>query len=257
MRSNAGASRWTARRWIASLIILFVLQVGLLFIVSEKHSAPKALQRRTQVRLLTKPMTQTQRFSRLLATDPTAFVLAHPRGFSGGAWLDNPAEKYVVPDWDEPPRWLELNVPALGTVFTNFLRGVGENGLHIADKIAPEMFVLVEPPRSPAASRFFIEGDLADRPLLSILAPPVWPSTEILRNSTVQLLVDGAGNVVSARLLSRSGLMAADQRAVSLARDLNFRPLNAGPGSTNLMSGKITFQWETVPAPADAVSEFE
>lgn len=257
MRPATGASRWTARRWIVSIVIFFALQVGLLFIVSEKRSAPKPVHRRTQVRLLTKPMTQTQRFSGLLATDPTAFVLAHPRGFSGGAWLENPAEKYVVPDWDEPPRWLELNVPALGTVFTNFLRGVGENGSHITDKIAPEMFSLVEPARSPAASRFFLEGELVDRPLLSTISPPVWPSADVLRNSTVQLLVDGAGNVVSARLLSRSGSMAADQRAVSLARELNFRPLNSGAGSTNLMSGKITFQWETVPAPANAASEFE
>jgi hypothetical protein len=75
-----------------------------------------------------------------------------------------------------------------------------------------------------------------------------WPYADVIAPSKVQVLVDAAGNVVSAVLLpSENGFTAADhydaadQRALELARALRFTP------SARLTFGRITFNWQTVP----------
>ncbi|MDB6024677.1 MAG: hypothetical protein JWM68_900 [Verrucomicrobiales bacterium] len=250
-------NRWSARRWCCTILILFCVQVLAVFLISHKGSSKNVEKTKTTFRLLTKPLSEVEAFSSLFATDPTVFVLASSRGFSGGTWLKMPAQDYAIADWDEPARWLELNREQLGSVFTNFLRGTEVSSLQIAEKLPARFAAAEESPRNPTASRFLIEGALNKRPLLSSLNPPVWPHTDILRNSIVQISVSGAGDVVLARLLSRSGFSAADQKAVAIARELRFKPVNNGDGASNLTIGKVIFQWETVPAPTNAVSEFE
>jgi hypothetical protein len=168
-----------------------------------------------------------------------------------------PVQDYAIADWDEPARWLELNYDQLGKVFTNFLRGAEVAPLQIAQKIPARFHVDEEVPRNPTSSRFVIEGGLNQRAVVSSPNLPVWPHTDILRNSAVQISVNGAGDVILARLFSRSGSPAADQKAVALARELTFKPVNIGDGATNFTVGKVIVQWETVPAPTNAVSEFE
>jgi len=67
----------------------------------------------------------------------------------------------------------------------------------------------------------------------------------------VQVLVDAAGNVVSAVLLppanpgdAASQFATADQRALELARRLRFEP------APRLTVGQMNFDWRTVAPPA-------
>ena len=69
--------------------------------------------------------------------------------------------------------------------------------------------------------------------------------------SRVQVLVDEAGDVVSAVLLPPDNPAeaaghdaAADQRALALARAARFAP------SSRLTVGQMIFNWRTVPPPA-------
>jgi hypothetical protein len=96
-----------------------------------------------------------------------------------------------------------------------------------------------------------IEDDLAQRPLLGPIFLPAWPYANLIAPSKVQVLVDAAGNVVSAILLPPgSGYAAADQydradqRALELARTARFTP------ASRLTVGRMTFNWHTVPPPA-------
>jgi len=86
----------------------------------------------------------------------------------------------------------------------------------------------------------------------------------------VQVLVDAAGNVISAALLPPENLLQpsavresvepsavrdpdADARAVELARNARFAPLspNAGSVASNLLGrlavGQLIFNWQAVP----------
>jgi hypothetical protein len=254
MSSGAVIVRWKTSRWLFTILTLAAVQVGLIFLVSQKNTPVKARSPHARVRLLTKPFSDQETITQIIAGDPTVFVLANNRGFSGAAWLQMPVQDYATPDWDEPTRWLNLNVAELGGVFTNFLNGVGDHAVQIAEKLSPAIKDSEEAPRISTSSRFAIEGDLSSR-LISSPILPVWPSADILHSSTVQVCLNGSGEVVLARLLTRSGLPVADQKAVTLAREFAFKPVNTGEGATNLVSGTIVFQWETVPVAIQ--SEFE
>ncbi len=248
---------WGHRRWWFVIVVLFGMQLGLLFLISEKVLPAKPAPKKTAVLMLTKRFSENETFSNLLIPNPTVFVTANARGFSGEAWLNMPPQDYSIPDWDEPSRLLEINADRLGEVFTNFLRGTPETEVQIADKISTDLISFEEGTNRLAVSRFMFEGDIAKRPLLSIPELPIWPYTDVLRSTVVQLSVNGSGEVVFARLLSRCGLSTADQRAITIARELQFKPVNGSNAARNLMEGKIIFQWETVAAPTNTVSEFE
>jgi TonB family protein len=73
---------------------------------------------------------------------------------------------------------------------------------------------------------------------------PAWPSDQLLSNSVVQIAVNSAGQVVSARLLGRSGLPGADNMALDKSRNLRFKPVPASPPAW----GRAVFAWETAEA---------
>ena len=115
----------------------------------------------------------------------------------------------------------------------------------------------------PQQSRIRIQGALARRELLSRLQPPSWPHSEILSNTTVQLVVDASGQPFSATLLSRSGLAAADESALRMVTEARFKPLplptglaartgSVGKGE-DLTWGRIIFEWHTLPVPGTNV----
>jgi hypothetical protein len=92
-----------------------------------------------------------------------------------------------------------------------------------------------------------VEGDLAQRQLPSQISLTNWPYPDVIAPSKVQVLVDAAGNVVSAVLLPSENNVevaahydAADARALELARSLRFAP------SPRLTFGKLIFNWRTV-----------
>ena len=108
--------------------------------------------------------------------------------------------------------------------------------------------VVVSPARG---STLRMEGDLTRRRLLTPMELPVWPLADVIAPSQVQVLVNEAGNVVSAVLLpsdnSREALShnsTADQRALEFARAAQFAP------APHLTIGRMIFTGLTVPPPA-------
>ena len=130
----------------------------------------------------------------------------------------------------------------------------------VALSITPRLPVRLEPEMTVAPgslklandhSTFHIEGNLAQRRLLTTFNLPSWPSPDILTNSVVQLLVDARGLPLSASLLSRSGSKNADQFALDQANAARFASVvQTGPNrSTNVMDGvtlgEVVFEWHT------------
>ncbi|MGI8964999.1 MAG: energy transducer TonB family protein, partial [Limisphaerales bacterium] len=187
----------------------------------------------------------------LLAKNPALFILASEEGFSGEAWLEVNSPNYDLPELTEAPHWLRLDVEELGETFTRFTQTGGPTVFQVADKLpasasALKLFAASDPGKTQ--SLFRAEGDLKRRTLLSAPQLVSWPHPELLSDSVVQTAVGESGEIISARLLERSGLSAADQKAIEIVRNLSFAPIpvetNAAP---QLTWGRIIFQWFTIP----------
>jgi len=86
------------------------------------------------------------------------------------------------------------------------------------------------------------------------------PGTDLLANSSVQVVVDANGNVLSAVLTQDpgrspvlsapgSGSAEADRLALDLAKSVRFAPLPRKAGlAPRLMVGTIVLEWQTIPA---------
>ena len=187
----------------------------------------------------------------LIALDnPTLFALPH---------ADDIASKmYAIPPpdfrWTEPPG--ELLMPAgedLGAIFIRFMQ-TNQFAAPVLDfKPEPKLSEPV-PPLLPAFaenSALHIEGELAQRQWLNPMSLTNWPYSDVIAPSRIQVLVDAAGDVVSAVLLppddpeaAASHYDAADQSALEFARAARFAP------SSRLTIGQLTFDWRTVAPPA-------
>ena len=98
---------------------------------------------------------------------------------------------------------------------------------------------------------------MAQRRLLTSVALPSWPSSELLADSVVRMTVDADGRPVSCVLLQTNGLPEADREALARARALRFAPVSDGGGHTakSLAGrnwGNVVFEWHTLP-PTNAV----
>jgi hypothetical protein len=189
----------------------------------------------------------------LALNDPTLFVLPHQKDFASAIWLPVPALKPPSFRWTELPRWLSLSADKLGLAFNQFMQTNRFTGFELQLKPPVKLSTPGLPVESARAqtSTLQIQDDLAQRRLLDPINLPSWPYANVIAPSRVQLLVNEAGDVISAVLLPPdSGFTAADQydqadqRALELARTARFAP------SSRLTVGRMLFNWHTVPPPA-------
>ena len=246
--------RWTRRRWLYAIAIVFLTQVGLiLFFGEHPQNAPAPVKFRTAISLAADSWAEQQLADLPGLGDPSLFALPNLRGFSGEAWFSFAPLELHLTDWTEPPRWLNLEVKSLGQSFSKIAANNDTQPLLIVDKPMPPMTGLaLLIPTQPMASHsvLLIEGDLARRPLVTNAELPSWPNTDLLTNTVVQTLVDHFGFTLSATVLANSGLKDADQFALKAATEAQFQPMRRVKGAASpetLTSGKLVFVWHTVP----------
>jgi hypothetical protein len=194
----------------------------------------------------------------LLEELPDRAVLAEVtvHGFSGALWKGRAgttlaglssdggvsrlgAGRVVGPTF-APSQWGEPAVPVAGSVY---LASAGRPVSRAAQAAAVN---------SVRGSHIRLGGALSERAFLGPETLPDWPHSEVLAPSTVHLLVDGDGTVLSAQLLPPgSGLPAADAEAVRLAQQLQFELGRQGEETAGeRLWGSVTFVWRTLaPVP--------
>lgn len=257
MSGSLDLARWSNRRWMTVIGAVFAVQVLLVWLVAETPKTSSRTKNSMAVTLLSQPMTRRQITRHWLVPDPTIVVLASIHGYSGRVWLQTPTHDYQLPDWDEAPRWLEFNVQKAADAIEPLIGTNLSEAFQIVDKTAPPFVAPPEDEPVKFGSRFHLEGDIARRAVPTKIELPPWAATDLLTNSVVQLSIDGRGEINSARLLVRSGLPAADRRALAIARGLRFRPVNHGPDAAHLVSGTAVFQWRTIPVTNGVIERFE
>jgi len=240
--------RWV-RLWIA-IFCVFGLQVGLFFWFSDR--SPLKV-RATRPAPAVHSAVTTNGF--LLVEDPTLFVLPHHKSFSGQAWLQITNHDFQTEEDVESPRLLGLRRDELGTAFARYIETNTaprfEGGYSSRPELTPPPMPASTPIVLPSTVR--IEGELARRRLLSKFDLPAWQSADLLTNSVIQVLVDSVGTTLSAVLLTSSGNTNADPYALQLAKNARFESVQkAGPerpsaDRAGLMTGKLIFQWQTLP----------
>lgn len=252
MAASVERERWPRTRWWFAITVVLVLQVGLVFWLSDRSPiAPRSAANSTAVYLV-----EGFPAKWLTLPDPLLFSPASPHGFSGPLWLKTPKREYHLSDWTAPPSLLTLQVQNLGNAFSKFVQTNTAPTFAIADNptphvASPELFL----PDAPVAtqSTLRIEGELTKRAMVTPVALPSRPHTNILANSVVQVVVDLDGNTVSANLFSPSGSEDSDKYALDVARMLRYQSIRGnGPGQlpvATLNCGKLVFEWHTAPLP--------
>jgi TonB family protein len=239
---------WSRRRWGTTIGLALAGQLLLIFLLSERiqprSGRPPAPSR---FRLLGGPSTPLPWSQAPWLSDAAQFALVSPQGFSGPVWQQLPRFGPQVVEWSEPPRWLTQEVSRLGSSFTPGSDTGGWLSRVTTERPAPGLSGLpaLTAPMS-TNSTLTIEGELGARRLLSALALAGWPHHDVLLPSTVQVVVNPQGLVISATLLGSSGLAAADQRALELARAARFQPLSSPTQGLGLSWGRLVFEWQAV-----------
>jgi hypothetical protein len=247
---------WSRRRWWLTIGAVFLAHVGAVLWLSDRsplvlahHGNP------LKFRILDPDQTRALPET-LLANDPTLLVLANHEGFSGAAWLAADYD-YEPVHWSEPLRWLPLPVEQLGKSFERFVRTNPPPAFQLTEKLPIRVgFLQLLPPAETIRTQSVlrVEGPIQLRFAPSNL--PVWPHTDVLKPTIVEIAVDSYGEVQSARLAgspgARSGLPDADSAALALARVLQFEPLENGGGATDddgLVWGRLSFHWHAKAPP--------
>jgi len=241
----AGNASWTLGRWLMFIALIYAAHVILLFAFGARKE------------IVPRPVTNVPALE--LADDagewvalnnPTLFALPHPGDFASAIRRQTPDSQQPSFHWTEPPGWLPLPAREPGTIFNQFMQTNRFAGLELQLK-PPLKFSAPEAPGEPVlaqTSALLIQGDVARRPLLSQIDVPSLPYNDVIAPSTVQVVVDNAGNVVSAVLLPSDNFLEAaghfddaDRRALELARAARFAP------APQLSIGRLIFNWHSVP----------
>ncbi len=196
---------------------------------------------------------------------PTVFALPSPEGFSGEAWLRYRTPTTKPQPIQDSPSWLEMETNSFGSLFRGFVNQQTPPPMRVADLQVVWRDNFPSDPIPERHSDLYLEGDLTSRQLLSPVRLPAWPHTDVAAESHVQVLVDSDGRVLSAVLLESQGRLAssslalssrvpaADAFALDFARAARFSPLPPDrpravtETDTRLCSGRLIFQWTTIP----------
>lgn len=242
------SARWKARRWLAAFASIFLLQFLFIYFLSTRSpSTPGSLSRSFHLQIFSAPWTEAKFSKIFLESDPALFAIPGTHGFSGAAWLKDPVRDYEAGnlfEQKEPPFWLTLNVGQLGDSIGQFVRtNRAAPGLRREDS-APKIQIrlLAVADETKTNSQLRVEGQLAGREMISSAELASWPHTNLLSNSIAEVAVDQNGMVISARLLSKSGLEKADRSAMETARLAQF-----SRDRRSIAWGTLIFDWHTLP----------
>jgi TonB family protein len=239
--------RWSRRRWCLTIFAVTLAQVAALLALSQRTPPPpRATRSEPDIRVL--DPNGSRYTGALPGTDPTLFALINRRSFSGRGWMQFDQAEHELRDWQDEPRWLTLDARQFGADFRRLAANSGADRLAIQDKPAPRPTV---PPVASlpvrGATSWELSPELRARPLLSALELPAWMHSDVLGRTVLQLVVNAAGDVLSARVLKTCGVGAADAFAVQTFERARFEPLPRADRAAPPALGTAMISWITRP----------
>lgn len=237
----------SGRRFLLLIGACLAVQLGLIFLAGSPHPAHQSRPRADfVVQFFPSTGTAGRIAQNLAASDPTVFVMPGRYGFSREAWLSVRDLDYEVMENKDSPIWLNPKEEDLGLVFKTAGGPTTNASLLLIEKqsaqpASRELLVVQEVVSTQSVLR--ITGNLQSRTVETPPALPSWVHSELLTNSAVEIAVDRAGEVVSVRLVQKSGLPEADRQALRVSSQLHFGSL--AKAADKITWGRIDFQWHT------------
>jgi len=254
--------KWTWVRWLIAIAVVLIAHLALIYVFgSYKVITPLPVKNASTLELAGGNSSDW-----LSLNNATLFALPDPNGFAGQMWTELPPFPFRPQKWTEEPQWLDVPSNELVASFTDYVQTNTFAGVHFEFNLPPPLTVPAINQESPfdTNSTLQVVGEVGKRGMLGQMNLPLWPYADVIAPSVVQVLVDAAGNVVSAVLLPAENFSEqspvrnpdADQYAVRLARTARFAPLAPGAASlssdpaSHLAMGRLVFNWQTVPVTA-------
>ncbi|MBI4657479.1 MAG: TonB family protein [Verrucomicrobia bacterium] len=243
------AAPWSRRRWLATILLLFISQTSLLVLLTDfPSSSPGGVTGKPRIRMVSGFQYESLRDVNFVS-DPTLFALVHPKGFSGSAWLRPTEFPYRPTHPLAPPQWLAAESESLVRPFARFMEAKLTQAESVPMKPAPpitEFEVSIGPLAFLLDLR--LEGSLAHRRLLTKPALPAADSERILTPCVIEVVVASNGDVLSARRVSSSGSAKTDQGALEFAKSVRFESVApegavAAAVSSSPSFGRLIFRW--------------
>ncbi len=242
---------WGTRRFVLVAGLIFVLQLLLVGVLSARRVAfPLRYAAGQAPAMVWLPGTDP-----LLAEFPDTATLAvvNRRGFSGPLWAGSSRWRLVAGFAAEEALALD-SVSSISPSFPRTQPGLPSPAEFSLPALTPSAAPPVSVPRTllPETSVLRVGGEVRSRRIVDSSPPlPSWTNLEVLAATTVQIVVDRSGGVLSAALQPPgSGLATADQLALQRARSLRFEP--ATGTSPGLQWGTLEFVWRTLAITAAA-----
>lgn len=232
--------RWRRGKWIAVIAVVFFIQLGFFIAASQRVSPVRNVYPAEPQLALASP---EQDFNRewLQLENPFLFAAASSNGFSGEAWLRQPAWQIPEPRKRTGPDYLQL---AEAKKIETRRDGPPEFSFTEKPPVAVQLAAPSLQPSQPFQSSILLLEGFSTRRLINPLPIPSQYHSDVLSSTVVETLVGRDGLVISARIIDGSGSARADADALSLARRARFTPAKAAQNLPEV--GKLIFQWFTL-----------
>lgn len=250
---------WSPKRWTITIAIIFCLQGGLTWWLSD-HRPLNILK---ETRLLRIRLADDANHPGLVAllelNDPTRFVLPNRASYSGRAWLDMKPLQHRSPGWSNPPQWLQLKPADLLADFSRFAATNNPDRSSLTERSSQPAVVQVpltarEMPQP--VSRMQVVGQLSLSDLTDVPQIPAIDYAGLLAPTVIRIIVDQQGRVFDASLAAGSESADADQAGLKLVRSLQFVPdprisvYQNARDFDRLREGRVIIHWWTKAPPA-------
>jgi hypothetical protein len=232
---------WSRKKMVFMVSVVLAGQIGVIFALHTREPLLVKLPPLLPPARENFPATDTgSNLEELI--DPLAFAGAHAHGFSAHAWLKRPQMQLALTN----------SIPA--PAFFPFQRTPSELPGAASFLGLPPQLPFVElaiSNETPRKSTIRVQGEVATRPLVQEIIPPIHFGSEMISNSVVQVAVQPDGFAFTTRIVVSSGSRGADLAALNLAKEARFATLPLRERETNsLQWGEFVFQWYTAPLPS-------
>jgi hypothetical protein len=229
--------RWRRGKWLAVVVFIFALQIGLFVWASQKDVQKRAVYP-SEPRISFGSPARVLKQGSLELENPFLFAAASRQGFSGEAWLRAPS--WPLPKVGRPlePDYLEL---AEAREVNRQQDGNQGFALVPARRTGAQLPQPEEPTQSAIRSSELRLDGFHGRTLVAPLVLPVQYHTDVLSSTVVEAMIGRDGFVISARIIENSGSAKADAEALALARRARLNPVNIGENVA--VVGKLIFEW--------------
>ena len=233
-------------KFLVLVAIAFLVHIVLIFWLSER-GAPRSVDRlaRPGIMLVTEDPHELLRFA-----DQSLFGLPHVEGFSGDAWLRSAPIQHKAFDWTEPPRWLPVRFQPVRAMLAEVLPAVRRAESPAVERSKPDVPVpgMLNVSFLPERSRLRVLAGPPEFESLQLMELPSWQHSDLLGATTVQVVANEDGKMLSATLIAPgSGNPAADEYALKFAKAAT---INASITRGELRWATLSFEWHTTPPQA-------